>query len=75
MYSKTDLTNLTDRLWQNLDFFSKQPNRNRKHSLKKIKSNNLNRQNRHPIANAAGRVSQVAISLLLLQAMERGWHF
>lgn len=36
MYNKTDLTNLTDKLCQNSDFFSKQPKRNRKHSLKEI---------------------------------------
>jgi len=36
MYNKTDLINLTDKFWQNSDFFTKQPNRNRKHSLKEI---------------------------------------
>jgi len=36
MYNKKDLTNLTDKLWQNSDFFSKQPNRKRKHWQKEI---------------------------------------
>jgi putative transposase len=36
MYNKEDLTNQTDKLWLNSDFFSKQPKRNRKHSLKEI---------------------------------------
>jgi putative transposase len=36
MYDKQDLTNLTDKLWQSSDFFSKQPKKNRKHSLKEI---------------------------------------
>jgi putative transposase len=36
MYDKNDLTNLTDKLWQNSDFFSKQSKRRRKHSQKEI---------------------------------------
>jgi putative transposase len=36
MYDKEDLTSLTDKLWQNSEFFSNQPKRNRKHSLKEI---------------------------------------
>jgi len=36
MYNKKDLTNLIDKLWQNSDFFSKQPNRKRKYSQKEI---------------------------------------
>ena len=36
MYNKNDLTNLTDKLWQNSYFFSKQPKRRRKHSQKEI---------------------------------------
>jgi len=36
MYNKKDLTKLTDKLWQNSDFFSKQPNRKQKYSQKEI---------------------------------------
>jgi len=36
MYNKKDLTNLTDKLWQNSDFFFKQANRKRKYSLKEV---------------------------------------
>ena len=36
MYNKKDLTNLTDKLCQNSDFFLEQPNRKRKHSQKEI---------------------------------------
>ena len=36
MYNKTDLTNLTDKLWQNSEFLFEYPNRRRKHPLKEI---------------------------------------
>ena len=36
MYTKSDLTNLTDVFWQNSDFFLEQATRKRKYSLKKI---------------------------------------
>jgi putative transposase len=36
MHDKTDLTNLTDKLWQSSEFFAKETKRNRKYSLKEI---------------------------------------
>ena len=36
MYNKKDLTILTDKLWQNSDFFPKPANKKRKYSQKEI---------------------------------------
>ena len=54
MCNKKDLTNLTDKLWQNSDFFFKQANRKRKYSQKRdIKSIYLYLQNLLSMANVA----------------------